>query len=110
MSIAGKWTFHYSWGCTGTYAQDEVDLNSNGTFVDGFGDQGKWVESPGMMELQYDKSKTNYAGNVQGSAMVGISATFSGLQGCWYAIRGDAKTFTRAEQAPELDLAGNEQS
>jgi len=109
MSIVGKWTFHFSWGCNGVYTQDTVTFDSNGTFLDSFGGQGNWVEDPGMMELQYNPpSRTNYSGNVQGSAMVGISTTFSGLNGCWYAIKEGAQTFARTERAPTHEMSGAE--
>ncbi|MFZ1135931.1 MAG: hypothetical protein WAN69_13350 [Candidatus Korobacteraceae bacterium] len=108
MSIVGKWTFHYSWGCNGTYIQDEVTFNANGTFADSQGHGGNWSEDPGMMELQYTPPiRTTYAGNVQGNAMVGISSTFSGLQGCWYAVKEGIVIFTAAEKKATHDLAGN---
>jgi hypothetical protein len=111
MSIAGKWIFHFSWGCNGNYIQDEVVLNPDGTFVDGWGVTDNWVEAPGMMELQYSPPlRTNYSGNVQGSAMVGISTTFAGFQGCWYAIREDVRTSAKAERVLTHDLAGHELS
>jgi hypothetical protein len=107
MSIVGKWTFHYSWGCNGTYIQDEVTFNANGTFADSQGHGGNWSEDPGMMELQYTPPiRTTYAGNVQGNAMVGISSTFEGLQGCWYAVKEGIQIFTAAQKKATHNLAG----
>jgi hypothetical protein len=108
MSIVGNWTFHYSWGCNGIYTQDEVTFNANGTFADSQGGKGNWSEDPGMMELQYTPPiRTTYAGNVQGSAMVGISSTFTGLQGCWYAIKEGVQTRSAEEKKATHDMAGN---
>jgi hypothetical protein len=95
MSIVGKWTFHYSWGCNGQYITDTVTFNANGTFADSQGHGGNWSENPpgnpGMMELQYTPpTRTTYAGNVQGGAMVGMMSTFGGDQGCWYATKDGA--------------------
>lgn len=109
MSIVGTWTFHYSWGCNGVYFQDQVTFNPDGTFADSQGGEGNWSEDPGMMELQYSPPiRTNYSGNVQGSAMVGISTTFTGLQGCWYAIQEGTQTFARAQREPTHELTGTE--
>lgn len=107
MSIVGKWTFHYSWGCNGTYFQDEVTFKADGTFADSQGHGGNWSEDPGMMELQYTPPiRTTYAGNVQGNAMVGISSTFEGFKGCWYAIKEGIQIFTAAQKKATHDLAG----
>jgi hypothetical protein len=111
MSIVGTWTFHYSWGCNGVYFQDKVTFNSDGTFADSQGGAGNWSEDPGMMELQYNPPlRTNYSGNVQGNAMVGMSTTVSWFEGCWYAIKDGTQTFTRAEREPTHELAGIERA
>ena len=81
---------------------------ADGTFADSQGHGGNWSEDPGMMELQYTPPiRTTYAGNVQGNAMVGISSTFGGLQGCWYAIKEGTQIFRAAEKKAKHDLAGN---
>ena len=108
MSIVGNWTFHYSWGCNGIYTQDEVTFNANGTFADSQGHNGNWSENAGMMEFQFTPPvRTTYGGNVQGSAIVGISSTFGGLQGCWYALKEGAQVFAAKDKKTTHDLAGN---
>jgi hypothetical protein len=42
--------------------------------------------------------------------MVGMSTTFSGFEGCWYAIKDGTQTFTRAQREPTHELAGIERS
>jgi len=47
MSIAGQWTFFYSWGCSGTYNQTSITFNANGTFKTGDGFSGQWATNAG---------------------------------------------------------------
>jgi hypothetical protein len=32
MSLAGKWQFYYSWGCTQEYGEDLIRLQDDGTY------------------------------------------------------------------------------
>lgn len=88
MAIEGQWTLHYGWGCTGNYGQAGITFNNNGTFsIPSQNYTGKWTQQDGMILFQFDTSKTTYGGNFAGNAMVGLMSTFTGLNGCWYAIR-----------------------
>lgn len=61
-----------------------------------------------MMEFQFTPPiRTTYAGNVQGSAIVGISSTFGGLQGCWYALKEGVVVHAAADKKTTHDMAGN---
>ena len=62
-----------------------------------------------MMELQYTPPiRTTYAGNVQGSAMVGISSTFEGFEGMLVRHkRGRSDIHCRAEKS-HARLSGQE--
>jgi hypothetical protein len=63
-----------------------------------------------MLIFNTDGSATGYAGNIAGNAMLGISTTFDGKNGCWYAIRGGVKAAASkgaAAKAPRVDFAGN---
>jgi hypothetical protein len=103
MSVVGQWTLFYGWGCSGSYSQAAMTINANGTFAIG-SLTGKWVQVEGMVTWQFD-NKATYGGNVVGGAMVGLMSTFTGLNGCWYAIK--ARAMAAKEEKPEYDAAGN---
>jgi hypothetical protein len=110
MSIVGEWTLHYDWGCSGNYAQAGITFNNDGTFSTSEASAGKWVQTDGMILFQFDQFdsiKTTYGGNLAGNAMVGMSSTFAGLNGCWYAIRVGSTTMLAKERKPEFDSSGN---
>lgn len=106
MAINGQWTLHYGWGCTGSYTQVGITFNNNGTFtIQNL--TGKWVQNDGMILFQFDTNKATYGGNFAGNSMVGMMSTFTGLNGCWYAIRVGS-TITKAEEGrPEFDVFCN---
>jgi hypothetical protein len=107
MAINGQWNIHYGWSCSGSYVQVEITFNNNGTFsVPSQNLAGKWVQNDGMILFQFDISKTTYGGNFVGNAMVGIMSTFTGLNGCWYAIRQGSTIMRIEERKPELDASG----
>jgi hypothetical protein len=105
MTINGQWTLHYSWGCNGTYIQVPITFNSDGTFINQ-SLKGKWVQNDGMILFQFD-NKATYGGNFAGNAMVGMMSTFTGSNGCWYAIRAGSTIVSTEEHKPELDASGN---
>ena len=41
------------------------------------------------------------------NAMAGISSTFAGASGCWYAIRVGSTSAPASESKPEYDAAGH---
>jgi serine protease AprX len=104
--LATEWTWFYDWGCDGSYNQAVLTLNDDSTFADSQGHTGKWVRVEGMIILQFDTVKTTYAGNVAGSAMVGLMSTFGGLNGCWYAIKQTSTLVLATEIKAELDVTG----
>lgn len=107
MAIVGQWNLHYDWGCSGSYIQVGITFNSNGTFnIPSQNLAGKWIESDGKILWQFDTSKATYGGNSSGNAMAGIMSTFSGSNGCWYAIKAGS-TITKAEERKaEFDASG----
>jgi hypothetical protein len=109
MSVPGTWTLHYDWGCTGNYSQVAITFAANGTFsIPAEGNHGKWSSHDGQILWQYDGLKTTYGGAVVDNAMVGISSTFAGLNGCWYATKATATTKTLEEHKPKHNSAGGE--
>ena len=106
MSIVGSWTLHFDWGCTGHYSSVAITFNSNGTFASA-PYTGKYVQYEGKIIWKFDQAPNSvYGGDVVDAAMVGISSTFSGLNGCWYALRAGTTTAPAAERKPEYDAAG----
>lgn len=108
MSIPGTWNSYYDWGCTGHYLHDTVTFNAGGTFTDSQGGAGHWSSHDGQILLQYNNSlHTAYEGSVVDNAIVGISSTFTGSNGCWYAIKATVTItpFAKAEKAAHT-LAG----
>ncbi|MFY9199587.1 MAG: hypothetical protein ACOX7X_07300 [Methanosarcina flavescens] len=109
MAVSGQWNLHYSWGCSGSYVQVGITFNSNGTFsIPSQNLSGRWIQSDGMILWQFNTSKTSYGGNLAGNAMVGIMSTFTGSNGCWYAIRAGSTIMLAEERKAKFDAAGEE--
>src|ERR1700756_1196698 len=53
MSIVGEWTLHYSWGCSGSYAQTTVTFAATGKFTTGDGYSGQWAVVGGNVQFVY---------------------------------------------------------
>ena len=90
MAIPGTWTFYFSWGCTGNYLSTTVKIDPGGTYSEAGGTTGNWDSVGGYFALNFKGFPGGYSGNVQGSAMLGMMTTFSGSNGCWYAIQQGA--------------------
>jgi hypothetical protein len=112
MSIAGSWTLHFSWGCTGGYGQTSLTFNANGTFATGDGFHGQWSVVGGNVQFVYEPTPSAvYSGNVTGAAMVGMQTNFhTGGAGCWYAttptIPAAQAATTKVAQAAQVDSSG----
>jgi hypothetical protein len=107
MSVPGTWNSYYDWTNSGSYAHDTVTFNANGTFSDSQGGSGKWSSHDGQLLLQYDNSlHTAYEGSIVDSAIVGISSTFTGLSGSWYAIKSTASAKPSAEKTQKHSISG----
>lgn len=107
MSVPGMWNSYYDWTCSGNYAHDTVTFNADGTFSDSQGGSGKWSSHDGQILLQYNNSlHTAYEGTIVDNAIVGISSTFSGFSGCWYAVKASATIRPFAEAKPKHKLSG----
>jgi hypothetical protein len=105
MSAVGNWTLHFSWGCTGGYSTSPMTFNANGTFsLAPY--TGKFVENDGKIVFKFDSSNTVYGGDIVSNDMLGISTTFGGLNGCWYALRVGT-TALEVDAKTHTDAAGN---
>ena len=106
----GEWTLNFDWGCTGNYSQAPMMLNGDGTLSVLTTETGEWVENDGKIMWRFDTGPAVYSGDIIGPAMVGISSTFQGLNGCWYALVGGSTTAALEARKPEHDVAGNKTS
>ena len=106
----GGWTLHYDWGCTGNYAQAPMLLSGDGTLSVLSTETGEWVENDGKIMWRFDTGPAVYSGDIVGPVMVGISSTFEGLNGCWYALVGGSTAMAREASMPEYDVAGKKVS
>ena len=101
MSITGKWTLYYDWGSTGNYSSTSFTVNANGTWSDGQGATGQWVQGAGLFVFNFSKVKTIYAGNWADKSITGINTTFSGLNGSFYMLQAGAPTGSNVEAKAE---------
>jgi hypothetical protein len=89
-AVPGSWTLFYDWNCTGNYSQTSMTVNSNGTWTNGQGYSGSWVQEAGMFLFDFNNSKTTYGGNLASKSITGIQTTFGGLSGCFYMLEAGA--------------------
>jgi len=112
MSLAGNWTLHYSWGCSGSYGSTSLTFNNNGTFKTGDGYSGQWANVVGDVQFVYEPTPSAvYSGTVTGAVMVGMMTNFHlGMHGCWYAVMtaipAAHATAKKVENAAQLDSLG----
>lgn len=85
MAVPGTWTMFYDWGCDGNPGQITMTFNSNGTWS-GSGFSGNWASVSGMVTFNFSSGPAVYGGNFAGGSMTGIMSTFSGSNGCWWAL------------------------
>jgi hypothetical protein len=107
--VTGAYTLHYSWGCTGQYADAPLAFNANGTLSFGGFVVGRWVRRDGTLLWVYTAGPAKYAGTIAGPVGTGVMSTFTGHTGCWYLT---AAGITGSPQHPAhhqhgLDAAGN---
>lgn len=107
MSGSGEWMLFFDWGCSGNYGNSPITFSSDGTFSSP-PYTGKWYESEGKIMWRFDTApNTAYSGDQVSLVMTGISSTFVGLNGCWYALPLAAQEKQAAVSRQEVDVAGN---
>jgi hypothetical protein len=107
MAVPGNWTLFYDWGCDGGYGKTPMTVNSDGSFSNGEGYSGLWVQEAGMFLFTFNDSETTYAGNLASQSATGTSTTFSGLTGCFYMLQEGVPTeFVAGRAADKPDAAG----
>jgi hypothetical protein len=96
MAVPGSWTLYYDWNSTGSYASTSMTINANGTWSNGQGYNGPWVQVAGILTFQFNNSKTTYSGNIADKSVTGINTTFGGLNGSFYMLESGAVATTHA--------------
>jgi hypothetical protein len=87
MAFPGNWTLYYDWGCDGSYSSTSMTVAPGGTWTNGEGFNGPWVQAAGMVTFQFNGSKTTYSGNLASKSVTGIMSNFGGLNGCFYMLQ-----------------------
>jgi hypothetical protein len=109
MAITGNWTLFYDWNCDGTYGSTTMTINSDGTWSNGEGYKGPWVQVAGMFMFTFNNSDTTYAGNLASKSITGISTSFGGLNGCFYMLQAGVPTaFLEERAAGKQDSKGRQ--
>jgi hypothetical protein len=90
MAVPGSWTLHYDWNSTGTYGSTSMTIAANGTWTNGQGYSGTWVQVAGILTFQFANSKVTYSGNIADKSVTGINTTFAGLNGSFYMLEAGA--------------------
>jgi len=90
MPVPGNWTLFYDWNCSGAYGSTPMTINANGTWTNGQGYSGVWVQAAGMLTFKFNNSNTTYSGNLASKSVTGIQSTFAGLSGCFYLLESGA--------------------
>jgi hypothetical protein len=100
MSVPGSWTLFFDWNSTGNYGSTPMTVNANGTWTNGEGYNGTWVQVAGILSFQFSKSQTTYSGNLADKSVTGINSTFSGLSGSFYMLEEGAAAQIKAMSKP----------
>jgi hypothetical protein len=107
MAVTGNWTLFYDWNCDGSYSKTTMVVSAGGTWTNGEGHKGLWVQNAGMFMFTFNNSETTYAGNLASKSITGISTTFSGLNGCFYMLQAGVPTsFAEERVAGKMDAKG----
>jgi C1A family cysteine protease len=99
VPTGNKWTLFYDWGCDGTYGKTTMTVNADGTWSNGEGYKGLWIQEAGMFMFTFNNSDVTYAGNLGSKSITGISTTFSGSNGCFYMLQEGVPTSFAEERA-----------
>lgn len=109
MTLPGNWTLFYDWNSTGNYASTSMTIAANGTWTNGQGFSGVWVQGAGILTFLFNNLKTTYSGNWADKSVTGINTTFGGLNGSFYLLEegtGAALTQTAAKSHSIADSSG----
>jgi hypothetical protein len=82
----------YDWNSTGNYGNTPMTIAANGTWTNGQGYGGAWVQVAGILTFHFNNSETTYSGNLADKSVTGINTTFNGLNGSFYMLEQGAGT------------------
>jgi hypothetical protein len=94
MALPGNWTMFYDWSSTGNYTSTSMTIAANGTWTNGQGFTGVWVQGSGILTFVFNNSKTTYSGNWADKSVTGVNTTFGGLNGSFYLLAEGAGAAT----------------
>ncbi len=107
MAITGNWTLFYDWNSDGSYSKTSMNVKVGGTWTNGEGASGLWVQIAGMFMFTFNGSETTYAGNWASKSITGISTTFTGLNGSFYMLQSGVPTaFNEERVGSKNDASG----
>jgi len=109
MSVVGKWTLFYDWNSTGNYGSTPMTIAAGGTWTNGQGYSGVWVQVAGILTFQFNNSKTTYSGNLADKSVTGINTTFAGLNGSFYMLESGAAAAHAESRAHSVADASGKQ-
>lgn len=92
-SVVGTWDLYYDWDCDGTYGTTWMEFFSDGTWENGEGYVGTWLQDGCNIDWWFE-SGTHYWGvmELDGMYMEGDMLSYGGLEGCWWADRTAGRT------------------
>jgi hypothetical protein len=99
MSVPGSWMLYYDWNSTGTYGSTPMTVASNGTWTNGQGYSGAWIQVSGILSFKFNNSNTTYSGNLADKSVTGANTTFGGLNGSFYMLEEGAGMAAAAARA-----------
>jgi hypothetical protein len=98
MAVPGNWMLYYDWNSTGHYGSTSMTISANGTWSNGQGYKGTWINVAGILMFVFNNSKTTYAGNLADLSVTGIMSTFGGLSGSFYMLEQAPAAATKAAE------------
>ena len=89
QSAVGKWILCYDWYCDGDPDYTDMEVKADGTWSDGQGEGGLWIQGRHMFVFTFYDYKTTYSGVMFAQQIKGIQGTFQypqSLQGCFHMV------------------------
>ena len=84
-----------------------MTINANGTWTNGQGYSGVWVQVAGMLTFKFNNSSTTYSGNLASKSVTCIQSTFTGTNGCFFMLQAGAPmAAAEAHEKGKADSSG----
>jgi len=110
LNPVGLWTLHFDWGPSGNYHWTPLYFNFDGTFAYLAGaNEGAWTQVDDNIIWRFKRlpdaeNNTVYSGNCTRNFMSGLTLSFQGEKGHWFAVKKGTKIYSTkdAETIPYL--------